>query len=332
MKAMVTGGGGFLGRRIVDKLLSRGDDVSLLGRSDYPDLKGRGVVCIKADVADRDAVLKSCKGIDVVFHTAAIAAIWGRPDDFYGTNVKGTQNVIDACIENGVKKLVYTSSPSVVYDGKDQIDIDEDTPYPDEYLALYPKTKAEAEKSVLGANGRGGLFTVSLRPHLIWGPGDTNLIPRLIDRARSGKLAIVGDGKNMVDTVYVDNAADAHLSAAQRLEEGSAVAGSRYFITQGEPVNCWEWINEILAGFGLPPVKKRISLKAAYAIGAAMEAFYKVFGIYSEPRMTRFLASQLATSHTYNIDRAKKELGYFPAVSTDQGMKALKADKRLSGR
>ncbi len=328
MKAMVTGGGGFLGRCIVDKLLSRGDSVRVVGRRDYPDLKERGVVCIKADVADRDAVLEACNGIDVVFHTAAIAAIWGRPDDFYSTNVKGTQNVIDACIENGVKKLVYTSSPSVVYDGKDQIDIDEDTPYPQEYPALYPQTKAEAEKSVIGANGRDGLCTVSLRPHLIWGPGDTNLIPRLIDRARSGKLAIVGDGKNMVDMVYVDNAADAHLLAAQRLEEGSAVAGSRYFITQGEAVNCWEWINEILAGFGLPPVKKRISFKVAYTVGAAMEAFYKVFGIYSEPRMTRFLASQLATSHTYNIDRAKKELGYFPAVSTEQGMKALKADKR----
>lgn len=323
MKALVTGGGGFLGRYIVKQLLERGDEVSVIGRRDYPDLRADGVKTIRADIADRAAVESACEGVETLFHTAALAAIWGRPEDFYNTNVKGTENILEACRKNGVKRLVYTSSPSVVYDGKNQVDIDESTPYPEKFLALYPKTKAEAERAVIGANGRDGLMTVSLRPHLIWGPGDTNLIPRLVERAGSGKLKIVGNKKNMIDTVYVENGAQAHLLAADRLVEGSPVAGSCYFITNGEPVNCWEWINELLVKLNAPQVKKSVPFGVAYSIGALLEAFYGTLGIDSEPRMTRFLACQLATTHTYNIDKARKELGYSPKISMKEGMERL---------
>ena len=323
MRALVTGGGGFLGKAIVKKLLARGDSVKVVGRREYPELTPLGVETIKGDIADLQTVLKACESVDIVFHTAALAAIWGKRNDFYGTNVTGTRNVIDSCIKHGIKKLVYTSSPSVVYDANEQLYIDESAPYPAKYLALYPETKAIAEKEIISANGKDGLLTVSLRPHLIWGPGDTNLIPRLIDRARRGKLMIVGDATNIIDTVYIDNAVDAHILAADRLFAGSPVAGSCYFITQGEPLNCWEWINELLHGFNLPQVSKSISYKTAYRIGALMEIGYTILGINSEPRMTRFLASQLATSHTYSIEKAKRELGYSPAVSVIEGMERL---------
>ncbi|MDH5543660.1 MAG: NAD-dependent epimerase/dehydratase family protein [Nitrospinota bacterium] len=323
MRALVTGGGGFLGRAIVKKLLERGDSVKVLGRRSYADLAALGVKTVQGDVADMQKVSEACASVDVVFHTAALASIWGKRDDFFSVNVAGTRNVINACFKHGIKKLVHTSSPSVVYDATDQLNIDESAPYPPQYLALYPETKAIAEREVIAANGKDRLLTVSLRPHLIWGPGDTNLIPRLIDRARNGNLMIVGDGKNIIDSVYIDNAAEAHLLAADRLTADSPVAGSSYFITQGEPLNCWGWINEILQGFDLPPVRKTIGYKTAYRIGGLMEIAYRLLGKTSEPRMTRFLASQLATSHTYNIGKANNELGYYPAVSVKEGMERL---------
>jgi nucleoside-diphosphate-sugar epimerase len=329
MKALVTGGGGFLGRAIVAKLLDKGYSVRILCRREHADLRGKGVEVVRGDIADRTTVHAACFGIDVVFHTAAITSIWGKWKEFFRTNVIGTRNVMEACMSNGIGKLVYTSSPSVVYDGTDQLNIDETAPYPRSFLASYPETKALAEHEVREANGRKGLHTVCLRPHLIWGPGDTNLIPRLINRARKGNIRIVGDGKNMIDTVYIDNAADAHLLAADRLEEGAPAAGSVYFITQGEPVNCWDWINSLLSGFNLPAIRQEVSFSAAYRAGFALEMIYRILDLKSEPRMTRFLASQLAKSHTYSIEKARRELGYRPAVDTAEGMKKLFASRRV---
>lgn len=324
MKALVTGGGGFLGRYIVEKLIARGDLVTSMSRSDRPELREIGAKTIMADISDKAVVVSALEGMDAVFHTASRVGIWGARDEFYKTNVAGTRNIIEACVKNGVGRLIYTSSPSVVFDGADHEGIDETYPYPSNYLAFYPETKAIAEREVLAASGNGNLATCSLRPHLVWGPRDMNLIPRLIERAKSGRLKVVGDGSNMIDTVYVDNAADAHILAVDRLSApGSPVAGSAYFISQGEPVNCWRWINDILSRFGLPPVTRRISFKAAYATGSIMEMAYKAFNIGSEPPMTRFLALQLAKSHYFNIDKARKELGYQPAISMEEGMERL---------
>lgn len=322
MKCLVTGAGGFLGRYIVEKLVARGDSVRGVARGTYPELKKIGVECIQADIQDKNAIKNACVGIDVVFHTAAIAGIWGRWKDFYGINTIGTQNVIAGCQEAGVPKLVYSSSPSVTFNGEDQCGVDESVPYASNWLCHYPHSKALAEESVL-AEDSSKLMTCALRPHLIWGPRDGHLIPRLIDRAKSGKLRIVGDGTNRIDTVYVENAADAHLQASDRMEPGSKVCGNAYFISQGDPVNCWGWINEILRAVEITPVAKSISFRTAWNVGAAFEFVYRACGIQAEPRMTRFLAAQLATSHYFDIDAAKRDFGYSPQISNEEGMRRL---------
>jgi nucleoside-diphosphate-sugar epimerase len=261
--------------------------------------------------------------VDAVIHTAAVAGIWGPWEYYHGINTVGTQNVVAACQTMGVGRLVYCSSPSVTFDGGDQENIDESAPYPRRWLCHYPHTKALAEQHVLAANGQRGLLTCALRPHLIWGPRDQHLIPRLLDRARRGRLVRVGDGKNLIDMIYVENAAAAHVQALDALEPGSAVCGRAYFISQGEPVNCWQWIDEILAQAGLPPVRKSLSFRMAWRIGSAMERAYRLFRIQSEPPMTRFLAAQLARHHYFDISRARKDLGFVPRVSTAEGMRRL---------
>lgn len=322
MKALVTGAGGFLGLYIVEQLLARGDSVRALCRGDYPKLVSLGVDIVRADLQNAAAVRSACAGIDTVFHVAGVAGIWGPWDYYYGINTRGTLNVIDGCRNQGVPKLIYTSSPSVTFDGRHQCGIDESAPYPERWLCHYSHTKALAEQAVLAANSP-TLATCSLRPHLIWGPRDNHLIPRLIARARSGQLRRVGDGTNLIDIVYVENAARAHLQAADALSLTSPVAGRAYFISQGEPVNCWAWIDEILAQAGLPKVTKSISTRAAWSIGATMEFVYRVFRIQREPRMTRFLAAQLGHSHYFNIARARTDFGYASEVSTAEGMRRL---------
>ena len=217
--SIVTGGGGFLGSSLVKLLRDRGDDVIALGRNPYPQIEALGARSVVADVRNPNALDELFSDVDEVYHAAAIANIWGRWQDFYSINYEGTVNVINACRQARVPKLIYTSSPSVIFDGQSQRNVNEDAPYPKEFLADYPKTKAMAERAVLAANGVDGLHTVALRPHLIWGPGDRHLIPRLIARAKAGRLMRVGDGTNLVDTIHVDNAASAHLQAAAELGE-----------------------------------------------------------------------------------------------------------------
>jgi nucleoside-diphosphate-sugar epimerase len=268
-------------------------------------------------------VIEACRGVDVVFHCAGVAGIWGPWKHFHSINFEGTQNIIDGCRQHGVGRLVYTSSPSVTFDGTPQEGVDESAPYPDRWLCHYPHTKALAEQAVLAANDAGPA-TCSLRPHLIWGPRDRHLIPRLLARARTGQLRRVGDGKNLVDMVYVENAAAAHLQAADAMEREVTAAGKAYFISQGEPVNCWDWINEILSLAGLPSIDKSISLAAAWRIGSVLEGVHRLFRIGREPRMTRFLAAQLGTSHYFDITRARDDFGYAPPVSTAEGMTRLR--------
>jgi len=323
MKALVTGAGGFLGRYIAEQLVERGNRVRSFSRRAYPELDELGVEQQQGDLQDAESVARACADVDVVFHNAGVAGIWGSWKYFHGVNTLGTEHVIAGCRQHRVPKLVYTSSPSVTFDGTDQTNVDETAPYPTRWLCHYPHSKALAEQAVLAANGREGLLTCALRPHLIWGPRDEHLIPRLINRARSGKLRRVGDGRNRVDMIYVENAAAAHLQAADALADGSPVAGRAYFISQGEPVNCWEWINDILALAGLPPVEKSISFGAAWHLGALLEGLWTVLRRRDEPRMTRFLAAQLATSHYFDISAAKRDFGFAPQISTQEGMRRL---------
>ncbi|MBI4389393.1 MAG: NAD-dependent epimerase/dehydratase family protein [Nitrospinae bacterium] len=322
MRILVTGGGGFLGGAIARKLHERGDRVRVLGRRKYPSLP-EGVESVQADLRDREAVFKACENLDAVFHAAAVPGIWGDRREFFGVNVDGTRNVIDGCLRAAVKKLVFTSSPSVVYDNRDMENVDESVPYPRSYLCDYPRTKAIAERMVAEANGKDGLRTVSLRPHLIWGPGDPHLVPRILERARKGQLVRVGGGRNKVDLIYIDNAASAHIRACDFLEPGSSLEGRCYFVSDGQPAVLWDWIGLLLRRMGIPPVQRSVSYRTAYAMGAVMEAVYKGFGLRGEPRMTRFLASQLATSHYFDISRARRDFRYEPEVAPEEGMERL---------
>ncbi len=330
MKALVTGGGGFLGLYITEQLVARGDAVRVFCRGDYPRLHELGVELHRGDIRDAGAVADACAGIDAVFHTAAVPGVWGPWSHYYEINTVGTEHVIAACQKHGVPKLVYTSSPSVVFGTAPHKGADESLPYPKEYACHYPHTKALAERAVLAANGQDGLATCALRPHLIWGPRDNHLIPRLIARARSGRLRRVGDGKNLVSMAYVENTATAHLQAADALAADSPVGGQAYFINEPEPVNLWEWIDQILALVDLPPVKRRISAAAARKLGGVLEGIYRLLRLPGEPPMTRFLAAQLSIDHYYSIEKARRDFGYAPQVTFQEGMQRLQQD--LVGR
>ena len=322
MKVLVTGGGGFLGGAIVRLLRQRGDTVRSMTRSAYPWLDELGVEQSLGDLAEREAVERAVEGCDVVVHTAAKAGVWGRYDDFFATNVAGTQNVIASCKKYGVRKLVYTSTPSVVHGGGDIEGGNESLPYSEHFDAHYQETKAKAEKAVLAANSP-ELATVSLRPHLIFGPGDPHLIPRVVAKAREGKLRRIGSRPINVDVTYIDNAAEAHLNAIDRLEIGAPCAGKAYFISNGKPVELWTFIDRVLAEAGLPPVSRRISAWKARLAGRVLEWVYWILRLPGEPPMTRFVATQMSTSHWYDISAAKRDLGYEPKVSVDEGLRRL---------
>jgi nucleoside-diphosphate-sugar epimerase len=323
MKALVTGGGGFLGGVIVRMLHERGDQVRSFSRDNYPALTALGVEQMHGDLADQLALIEAAKDCDIIFHVAAKAGIWGDYNDFYRANVTGTANVLEACRVNGIDKLVYTSSPSVVFDGNDVEGGIESLPYPTRYEAHYPKTKAMAEQMVLAANSP-ELATVALRPHLIWGPGDNHLAPRIVAKGRTGKLRRIGDRPNLVDTVYVDNAARAHLQAADRLTPGSPPAGKAYFISNGQPIPLWEMVNYILAAADIPPVTRSISPRLAYTIGCICEGLWGLMHLPGEPPMTRFVAHELATAHWFDISAARRDFSYDPVVSIEEGLVRLR--------
>lgn len=328
MKALVTGGGGFVGGAVVDTLLARGDEVVSLARGDYPALRERGVTTLRGDLADPACAREAVVGCDVVFHVAARAGIRGTAAQFRHSNVEGTRVLLDACREAGTRRFVFTSTPSVVHAGGDIEGGDESLPYATHFDAAYPETKAEAERLVLAANGP-TLATVALRPHLVWGPGDTQLVPRILDRARSGRLRLVGDGSAVIDTTYVDDAAQAHLDAADRLAPGAACAGRPYFITSGDPRPVRELVNGIVVAGGLEPVEGTVPLPVAVGAGAVVESVWRVLervpflGDVGDPPMTRFLARQLATAHWFDISAARRDLGYSPRVPLDEGFARL---------
>ena len=322
MKCLVTGGGGFLGKAIARKLVALGHEVQSICRNSYPELENLGITHFCGDICREDNLAEAAAGCEIVFHTAAKAGVWGGYRAFHQVNVQGTRNVINVCRKNGIRKLVYTSSPSVVFDGTDMEGLDESIPYPRHYDAHYPRTKALAEQMVLKSNGP-DLTTVSLRPHLIWGPEDNHLVPRILARGKSGQLRKIGGDDKKVDAVYIDNAAQAHILAGEKLAPGSIIAGKAYFITNDEPIPIWELINRILNAGGVQPVHRSISPKLAFSAGWLLELIYGQLKIKKEPRMTRFVAKELSTSHWFDISAAKRDLGYQPEVSTEEGLKRL---------
>ncbi len=323
-KIAVTGGGGFIGKAIVKALVQQDCQVVVIGRNPYPDLLAIGVDCRQGDIRDRRFLEATFAGCTTVFHVAAKAGIWGPRHEYFAINTVGTENVLAACRENGVRQLVYTSTPSVVFDRCDINGGDESLPYARKTLCHYAASKIAAERAVLQANDD-QLHTVAIRPHLVWGPGDQHLIPRLLERGRAGELKIVGNGQNRVDIAYIDNVVHAHLLAAENLQDSYTAAGQAFFIGQQQPVRLWEWINTLFGQMGIAQIASRIPFPLAYAVGALLEGASTLVRSTNEPRMTRFLAHQLAHSHWFHHQRAEQILGYQEQVTTEAGMERLLA-------
>ncbi|WP_295939121.1 2-alkyl-3-oxoalkanoate reductase [uncultured Xanthomonas sp.] len=329
MKIVVTGGGGFLGQALCRGLVARGHQVVSYNRGHYPELQALGVAQVRGDLVDAQALQHALAGADAVFHNAAKAGAWGSYDSYYQPNVVGTENVLAACRMHGVSRLVYTSTPSVTHRathpveglGADQV------PYGEDFQAPYAATKAIAERMALAANDA-QLAVVALRPRLIWGPGDNQILPKLVARAQAGRVRLVGSGDNKVDSTYIDNAAQAHFDAFEHLAVGAPCAGKAYFISNGEPLPMRVLLNKLLAAVGAPAVTRTLSFKAAYGIGAACETLWPLLRLRGEPPLTRFLAEQLCTPHWYSMEPARRDFGYVPQVSIEQGLQRLASSWR----
>lgn len=321
---LVTGGGGFLGKRICHKLKEKKYHVISLSRKKYLDLETKGIESRQCDITNEKDLIHALNNVDAVIHTAAQAGIWGDPRSFYQNNVVGTQNILKACHANQIKYLIYTSSPSVVFERSDLLGEDESTPYAKNHLCVYSQTKTIAEKLVLEATKQSGLKTSCLRPHLIWGPGDPHFLPRLIQKAKARKLFQVGKGTNLVDVIYVDNAARAHIDILENLFCSDKTRGQAYFIGQERPVNLWVFLNQLLRACHLKPINKKIPYSLAYLLGTLSESYYKLFRIYhKEPQMTPFLALQLAKSHYFSHKKAQKDFAYHIEVPIEKGLENL---------
>ncbi|MGV1098835.1 NAD-dependent epimerase/dehydratase family protein [Thiovibrio sp. JS02] len=318
-RVVVVGGTGFVGRAVVRLLVAQGIETSVLARNFSPELEALGVRQLNGDILDADFLNSAFAGHDTVIHLAAKTGIWGNKKEFQAVNIDGSRNCIAACRENKIPVLVFASTPGVVYQKGDLCGVNERTPYARNHLSHYVRSKALAEQAILAANSE-TLRTVVLRLHPVWGPGDTDLIPRLLGQARCRQLTRVGNGHNLVDVTYIDNAADALVLAARNLHGPATAAGKPYFISQGEPVNLWNWLNKFFRRLDIPVVESSISFARAYLLGMLSEAFHSCFRLKREPCMTRFLAVQLAKSHWFSIENASRDLGYAPRVTTAEGI------------
>lgn len=333
MKILVTGGGGFLGQALCRGLVERGHDVRSFNRGHYPSLDVLGVRQLRGDLGDATALTDAARGVDAIFHNAAKAGAWGAYKEYHRANVIGTENVLAACRSLGIGRLIYTSTPSVTHRKTNPVEggTADSVPYGENFKAPYATTKMIAEKSVLAANDA-SLATIALRPRLIWGPGDQQLVPRLVERAKAGRLRFVGDGNNRIDTTYIDNAAQAHFDAFERLAPNAACAGRAYFISNGEPKPVREIVNALLQASGAPQVTGTIPFGAAYAIGATCERLWPLLNLPGEPPMTTFLAEQLSTTHWYSMEPARRDFGYVPKVSIAEGLQRLRASLHAQAR
>lgn len=315
-KVLITGGGGFLGRAVAKKCVERGYKVWSLSRNTYPALTAMGVVQIQGDVTHAMDVQKACKGKDVVFHLAARKGGWGRLSKFYKTNVKGTRNVIEACKNAKVRVLVYTSSTRATMDqngcyadgmGKD---------YPDRFQNNFAMSKAFAEQAVLKASTQ-DFRCIVLRPHMIWGPGDTSVIPGLFKHRRW--IFKIGNGQNKVSGIYIDNAADAHLLAAVKAFSDERLSGKVFVLAQDEPLILWDFIGKIETWTGKKMVLMSLPKSVVMPVGKMVECFFRLTDINRTPCLSRNIVIELADSHVFNINDLNCSLGFLPSVSVQKG-------------
>ena len=332
-RVLVTGATGFVGGRLSRSLIAEGMTVRGIGRSLTAGLAlaAEGVEFMPVDLRDRAAVVTACRDVELVAHVGALSSAWGRDEDFHAINVGGTENVIAGCLAHGVRRLVYVSSPSVMSRFAAQRDLDEDAPLPDRFVSVYSETKKLGEDRVLLASrtddrGLPPLETVILRPKAIYGPGDTALLPRLLDAARRGRLPIVGDGETLTNLTHVDDVVHAICLALSR----PGIAGRTYLITGGEDVRLWDLVAEVTAALGYPPPSRHIPVARALAIGGVLETLYRWLPLPGEPPLTRYKAGILGQSQTYDIRRARVELGYEPRVRLDDGLREVVATARAA--
>lgn len=312
VKILVTGGTGFLGRRLVSALLDRGHQVYMMGRnfSRVQELMHDGAIPVACDLRDREAVLAACTGMNTVYHVAALVKPWGNWADFFEINVDGTAAVLEGCRRHSVRRCIYVSTSSVTFGGQNQHNITESTPYPQRFSSPYARSKYHAEKLVKAASD---VQTVIIRPHAIFGPGD-RWLPRLLEYARQQRLYQIGNGRNRSDVTYVDNVVHALLLALY----AQNVCGKTYIITNDEHVVLWNALRVILQRLKLPESLRTMPLPFALMLASAMER--KASWMGTNPMLTRYMATMLACTQTYDISAARKDLCYEPVVSVSEGI------------
>lgn len=317
MKALVTGATGFLGGALTRRLRGMGWDVTGIGRNPKKlnELEDLGVHPLRLDIKNKDELILAFKEQEIIFHCAAFPSPWGNFEKFYQANVIGTRNVVRACLENKVKRLVYVSTPSIYFNYNSRTNVKENDPLP-EPISNYAHTKLLAEEEI-DKGFANGLAAISIRPRALFGKGDTVIFPRLIPRLKSGRLPILGDGENIVDLTYIENVVDALLLCA---ESPANTLGKKYNITNGEPVKIWKLIERICDELNYPRPKRRIPYRAADAVARTLEFAYSLIPFSPEPPLTRLSVSMMANSSTLDISAARNELGYQPKISIEEGV------------
>jgi 2-alkyl-3-oxoalkanoate reductase len=327
MKAAVTGGTGFIGSRLVERLVEKGYEVRCLVRksSQVGPLKKLGVELCYGDLLDHDSLRSLTKGGDLVYHLAAMVTDWGSKRDFYRMNVEATRVLLEASKVSGVKGFIYMSSSTVVWKSDfwevhDINDIDESYPYPEKYNDYYNETKADAERSVIGFDKGTGLETIVLRPSNVWGAGDRVILPRIALAAKKGILFPMGSGHRWVSPCHVDNL----VHALVLLAENEGRGGNIYFINDGEKIEHIEFLSKLLRAVGVQWAPKfTIPYSVAYGVAYAMETLFRMVHSQNPPVLTRFAVAALAGSRSYSIEKARREIGYKPTVNMDEGLNQL---------
>lgn len=318
MKALVTGATGFLGKRLAKRLVEEGHEVVGLGRNldEGRWLEENGVRFVAADLAEREAIVAACRGQEVVFHSGALSSPWGAYTDFQRANVEGTRNVIEGCRTHGIRRLVHVSTPSIYFNTDERLNVAEDEPLAAAPVNHYASTKRTAELLVDAAFAH-GLPVVTIRPRALFGPGDTTILPRLIRANERGALPLFGPEGPLVDVTYVDNVVDALLLCEKAPDH---VLGRKYNITNGETVRMRHLLEKLFAALEVPARFRPMRYPVAYALAGAMELASPVFMGGREPLLTRYSVNVLAKSQTLDISAARRDLGYSPRYSLDDGL------------
>jgi sterol-4alpha-carboxylate 3-dehydrogenase (decarboxylating) len=332
-KVLVTGGNGFIGRNIVKALAEQGHEVHVVdvGHEAFRD----DVIFHDVSITDKEALIKVSSGMDSIVHNASLVHTKNNKSEMvWDVNYTGSVNVMEACRANNISRLVYVSSGSVVYEGDDIENGDESLPYGTKHQAPYAASKAKADKEILEFNGTEGVLTCVLRPHVVFGPEDTRFIPAILYKAQHGQLSrAIGDRDKFSDFTYVTNFADAVVLAEEKLVPGSPICGQAYFITNGEPLAFWNFVEQFITKLGHPPITKKVPTWLFYIYASINEFIDTLKGgtLNTEGSLSRYSVKYMATHHYFNCEKAMRDLGWKPKVSVDEGIEITVRDLKDSG-